>query len=598
MVLWRIFLLSLLMFVGSNGLMAQLHYQKAAWDLGKEWTEEQVQAEIRQHISLLSDTKSDLDLLHRIESPGGVHLTFEQRFQGIAVQDGGIKLKLNHEGQVLHFAAYLQEFEPVSESRHPGLQTQWEDGLKDQQQAHTIHSKARWLVQDGKLIPIVRSVGQSFGAQTEIESWVHAETGEMLMQADQSIRFRPMRDTSGRARIFNPDPITISETDYGQSFSDNDDQHSAVFEQLLDTVSLKGLGYSGGLFRLQGEYVTIEDIAPFSITPATSSDGDFFFTREDDGFEDVMVYFHMDSYQRYIQSIGFLNLQNGPFRTDPHGKSDLDQSVFVINNGNPYILFGDGGVDDGEDADVIIHEYGHALSYAAAPDTRSGQERKGLDEGLGDYFAAAYSYDQSPWKWYNLFSWDGHNEFWPGRDGISELTYPPNSTSIYTYGEIWAATMMQIRLSIGAEVTDRIQLEQMYALFPGMTLIDGANLIIDADSNLYDGAHTEVIRDYFCQRGILMGANCLPVSIEDRYAPEWKIFPSPSEGQLQVEFPRQSPAERWEHQHSTLQGHQLAPEILSQGTTWQGEFSLSPGVYLLQLRKNGQWIGSEKWLIQ
>ena len=70
----------------------------------------------------------------------------------------------------------------------------------------------------------------------------------------------------------------------------------------------------------------------------------------------------------------------------------MDQSVFIGNSGNSYLLFGEGGVDDAEDADVIIHEYAHAISYAASPETNSGTERRGLDEGLGDYFAAIYSY--------------------------------------------------------------------------------------------------------------------------------------------------------------------------------------------------------------
>ena len=54
---------------------------------------------------------------------------------------------------------------------------------------------------------------------------------------------------------------------------------------------------------------------------------------------------------------------------------------------------GDGGVDDGEDADVIVHELGHATQDAQVPGFGEGAEQGAMGEGFGD-FLATYIYLQ------------------------------------------------------------------------------------------------------------------------------------------------------------------------------------------------------------
>ena len=52
------------------------------------------------------------------------------------------------------------------------------------------------------------------------------------------------------------------------------------------------------------------------------------------------------------------------------------------------IKYGSGGVDDAEDADVILHEYGHAIQDDQVPRLRraghqAGRDRRGLRRLLG-----------------------------------------------------------------------------------------------------------------------------------------------------------------------------------------------------------------------
>jgi len=79
---------------------------------------------------------------------------------------------------------------------------------------------------------------------------------------------------------------------------------------------------------------------------------------------------------------------------------------------NGRLVFGEGGVDDAEDADVVLHELGHGLHDWLTNGSLS--QVQGLSEGCGDYWAQSYSRSLGQWPLsapaYNwMFSWDGHN---------------------------------------------------------------------------------------------------------------------------------------------------------------------------------------------
>ena len=95
-------------------------------------------------------------------------------------------------------------------------------------------------------------------------------------------------------------------------------------------------------------------------------------------------------------------LKSGGVKFDPSGLSGADNSHYLGGSGQ--LAFGEGGVDDAEDADVIVHEFGHALSDHASPLSNTGLERRAIDEGYGDYFAASYSRKFSDYNWENIFS--------------------------------------------------------------------------------------------------------------------------------------------------------------------------------------------------
>jgi hypothetical protein len=146
-------------------------------------------------------------------------------------------------------------------------------------------------------------------------------------------------------------------------------------------------------------------------------------------------------------------------RFDPSGWGGADNSSYSSGTGR--LSFGEGGVDDAEDADVVIHELGHGLHDWV---TSGGLSQvNGLSEGTGDYAAVAYSRSfvgqwtpaDPQYDW--VFSWDGHNPFWSGRrtDYNDSNTYPADlGGGIHTEGQFWSSCNIDVLEQIGAEKAD------------------------------------------------------------------------------------------------------------------------------------------------
>jgi hypothetical protein len=120
-------------------------------------------------------------------------------------------------------------------------------------------------------------------------------------------------------------------------------------------------------------------------SPAFSAKNTFRYTRHQDQFEQVMAYYWVTEAQKYIHSLGFGEsrrpIDNRPqaVRINQFGQ---DNSVATDHPKNE-LRFGKGGVDDAEDAEVILHEYGHAIHFAQ--NFVFGSEQAGaISEGFSD----------------------------------------------------------------------------------------------------------------------------------------------------------------------------------------------------------------------
>ena len=110
--------------------------------------------------------------------------------------------------------------------------------------------------------------------------------------------------------------------------------------------------------------------------------------RDVDQFEQVMGYYWVTTAQEYLQHLGFgstlrpVNQRQIELRINQFGG---DNSFFRDDKAN--ITIGKGGVDDGEDAEVIVHEYGHSVQDGQVPGFGTNAESGAIGEAFSDYLA-------------------------------------------------------------------------------------------------------------------------------------------------------------------------------------------------------------------
>ncbi|HEU4567209.1 MAG TPA: M36 family metallopeptidase, partial [Marmoricola sp.] len=189
---------------------------------------------------------------------------------------------------------------------------------------------------------------------------------------------------SARGTVFYPNPV---QSTGDESLTDDNDADSPKFAGAYRTVTLTDLDGSG---TLTGRYVAVKSSTGQA---AKAVDGAFpAYHRDADQFEQVMGYYWVTQAQHYLQSLGFgttlppVNQRQIELRLDQYGG---DNSFFRSDKAN--ITLGKGGVDDAEDAEVIVHEYGHSVQDGQVPGVGTTEEAGSIGEGFGDYLAVAVS---------------------------------------------------------------------------------------------------------------------------------------------------------------------------------------------------------------
>ncbi|OUR94741.1 hypothetical protein A9Q87_03665 [Flavobacteriales bacterium 34_180_T64] len=294
----------------------------------------------------------------------------------------------------------------------------------------------------------------------------------------------------GTGFVFNPDPLSSNTVGYGGGYVDGGDAATTQLNNARVSVTLRDIDLTGGVYKLEGPRAEIVDFDTPNTGLFTQASPDFSFTRQDQGFEAVNCYFHIDFMMGYINDDLGCNVlpyqYAGGVRYDPHGFDGADNSFYSPGTGQ--LSFGEGCVDDAEDSDVVHHELGHGLHDWVTAGGGSGAE--GLGEGSGDYVAQSYNRSLGNWTpadpAYNwVYNWDGHNECWPGRVTNYGAVYPGGLTgSIHADGQIWASCLMGIWDQIGQQEMDKIFWEGLGMTAGTTGQNDAANAVYQAALNL------------------------------------------------------------------------------------------------------------------
>lgn len=480
---------------GDHPELAHPVMQKKAtmWFSGKAVNTQDPAASLRQVVfQKFPDVQgSALEIDTVIEGLSGTYYHFHQSIGGQSVYGSQVVAKVSNEGVARNIIANLYPTDwavgtPLTENEPLSAGEQFRSNYR-----------GVWFNTGTELVPVVRQVVHQH--PTFEEQMVDAN-GTILWSRDLNLHV----DTTLIVHVFNPDPLTSVRATYGAPYNDQGDANGSNLDPLREVHEVKG-DFNSGSYVLRNNWIVISDFDSPSIAPASRSNNVFDYSRSQDIFEQVNAFYHLTVWQERMRDLGF-NLVNYQLPVDANALSGADNSMFSRATNPPRLFFGEGGVDDAEDADVVLHEYGHAISHSASPFSNSGTERGCLDEGFGDYLAASYSRGLSNYGYERVFSWDGHNEFWSGRYAQNRTNkfYPNLSfTSLYTHTDIWSGALMDIWGIMGAGYCDQVVLESMYGYTSNMTMQQAALLVVDADSSLNNGTWVQPIWEAFVRHGIL-----------------------------------------------------------------------------------------------
>ncbi|MCK7589252.1 proprotein convertase P-domain-containing protein [Subsaxibacter sp. CAU 1640] len=301
---------------------------------------------------------------------------------------------------------------------------------------------------------------------------------------------RAAAPVNGTGLVFNPDPLSSNQVVYGGGYVDGNDAATTQLNNARFNVVLRDIDLTAGVYKLKGPRAEIIDFEGPTTGLFTQTSSVFNFNRQEQGFEAVNAYYHIDYMMGYVNETLGLNITpyqyNGGVRYDPHAANGADNSYYTSGAGR--LAFGEGCVDDAEDSDVIHHELGHGLHDWVTSGSLS--QVNGLSEGCGDYIAQSYNRSLGNWTSANpqynwVFNWDGHNPCWNGRITNYTAVYPSGLVGqIHTDGQIWSSCLMGIWDQIGQQEMDLIFYEGLAMTNSSSNQNDAANAVYQAALSL------------------------------------------------------------------------------------------------------------------
>lgn len=490
----------------------------------------------------------DLQLVQDVETPTGRIIRYEQTVDGIPVVGTEIQVRLDRSARVQQVD--LSHVSPADVSRPAGDEkaltpTRAIKIARDSLGEHTLREDAAKPVK--VYLPTPSGLRLAYEVliptRNPAHDWriiVDAYTGDILSKEDL------IWEVNGQGLVFDPNPVVTAgnNTYRDPTATVNPCGFAGTSQATIDaqrvTRTLNDITYAGGKHKLEGPYVKLRNFYPPNVAPPEeTSANDFNYQSNNDFFEAVMVYYHVDHLQRYIQNtLGITNANNRQTEADAHDNAgDGGGFYYPIDLG---LHFGDSGSckpDRAEDADCIYHEYNHAIMDNVKPgygpkgvaNPSTGlHEARALGEGFGDILACVYFAPDHPYQREVFEDWCFADEGGMRRvDGTKVYpaswlgpVFDPGSGWYYQEhpnGEIWSAALWNIYRTIGGDAagvaTQRAARDELlktmissyFTLTTNPNMMDAAEAMMDTNAGIseYRLTHGIEMLNSFHDRGVL-----------------------------------------------------------------------------------------------
>jgi hypothetical protein len=450
--------------------------------------------------------RRELQMQKKIRSLGATHAIFQQLHHGFRVHRAYVTVHIANDGSV-----YMAKNRAMPRDMLPPEQDfklPKEDAIgkarkrlpKPGRAIQVLETEAIWFPDDDRLHPAWKVRIARTRPQEEWIVYVNAKTGGILSRYDN------LSQVTGRGRVFDPSPVTsLGDHLSLLTASGMPRRPPTSAYRTVRLFSLDGNGF------LEGRRVSTRPTALHR--RVCRSDHSFLLESHDTGFEEVMAYHHIDCAIRRLEKLGFRGqrriFRKGPIEVDVNGTRE-DNSWY-----SPFekrLTFGTGDINDAEDGETILHELGHAIQDAICHDFGQSPQAAAMGEGFGDYLAASFFADRKPERYRAaVMTWDGLLLGLDARLDPPALRHVTNDLTFQTFdddgdehdnGEIWAATLWDIREATDPDTADTLIIESHFQLDGFTSFARGARAIIDADQNLCRGRHTDALRRIFRRRRI------------------------------------------------------------------------------------------------
>jgi len=456
----------------------------------------------------LTTMPGELVVKREFDGLSGHHLRYEQRIDGVPVFGSEVSAHVAKDGRPLLVAADVFPVEGAETT--PALNA---DDARASAASLLAEESGAFESNPPRLVVLpcgrLGSLAWLVEARTADESarvFVDAKTGDPLRADDLR------RSADGAAEVFVPNPV-YSQRD--PSLRDGYGADSPALTAARVRVALHRLDGTGYLRGAWAD-VTLTRAPSFSATLDWTS-----ITRSNWAFAQAMAYFHVDAVQQRLQDLGISGANARQTAADAHAFAQ-DNSYY--DGFDKALHFGNGGVDDAEDGDVVHHEYGHAMQDDQVPDFGLVEEGGAMGEGFGDFQAVSFHASGDPTYDPLFASWDATSFSSADPPYVRRVdgskVYPRDMDGeVHDDGEIWSRFLWDLRGLVGNDESLKIVVESHFFLSPSARFVDGANAVLAADASLRGGADAAAIKSLLDARGLPYERSGAQATTDDPFEP-------------------------------------------------------------------------------